>query len=205
MPVDENEAWLLFTDGAFNDEGSGDGLKLIIPSKQEFTYAIRLDFRSTNNEAEFEAFMAGLRIANKFRAQLVEAHVNSMLIASQVNWSYEAKDEVMASYLEKSEQLIQNFKSCKVKHIKRSENKSADVLSKLAATNFEHLAKEVIVETLAKEVPPRQVCITQKAEELWMTPIKAYLIEGLLPKEKSRSSKYKAQSAAIRNERRNPI
>ncbi|XP_076919719.1 uncharacterized protein LOC143580638 [Bidens hawaiensis] len=113
-----------------------------------------------------------------------------MLIASQVNGSYEAKDEVIASYLVQARQLIQNFKSCKVKHIKRSENKSADALSKLAATSFEHLEKEVGVETLAEpSVPPRKVCITQNAEESWITPIKEYLAEGLLPQEEVEAQK----------------
>ncbi|XP_076931785.1 uncharacterized protein LOC143597024 [Bidens hawaiensis] len=92
--VEESEAWLLFTNGASNGEGLGAGLKL-----------------------------AGLRMAGKFGAQHGEAHLDSMLIASQVNGSYEAKDEFMASYLEQAIQLIQKFKSCRVKHIKRSESK----------------------------------------------------------------------------------
>ncbi|XP_076926266.1 uncharacterized protein LOC143589375 [Bidens hawaiensis] len=189
MPIDENKT-LLFTDGASNDEGSGAELKLISPRKQEFTYTIRLDFKSSNNEAKYEAFLAGLRIANKFGAQYEEAHIDSMLVANQVNGSYEAKDEAMASYLEQVRQLIQKFKSCKVKHIKRSENKLTDAVSKLVATSFNHLAKEVIVETLAEpSVTPSQVCITQNAEESWMTPIKAYLTEGLLSQGKVKAQK----------------
>ncbi|XP_076931989.1 uncharacterized protein LOC143597355 [Bidens hawaiensis] len=188
--IEEREAWLLFTDGASNDEGSGVGLKLIRPSKQEFTYAIRMDFKSTNNEAEYEAFLAGLHIAGKFGAQHVESHVDSMLIASQVNGSYEAKDEVMAYYLEQAQQMIRKFKSCNVKHIKRSENKSADALSKVAATSFEHLEKEVRVDTLAEpSIPERQVCIMQSPKESWMTPVKAYLAEVILPQEKVEAHK----------------
>ncbi|XP_076932190.1 uncharacterized protein LOC143597630 [Bidens hawaiensis] len=157
---------MLFIDGASNDKGSGVGLELVSPNKKEFTYTIRLDFKSTNNEAEYEAFLAGLRIANKFGAQHVKAHIDSMLRASQVNGLYEANDEVMSSYLDQVRQLIQKFKLCKVKHIKRSEIKSEDALSKLAATSFDPLAKEVRVETLAEpSVPPRQVHITQTPEE----------------------------------------
>ncbi|XP_076950432.1 uncharacterized protein LOC143623390 [Bidens hawaiensis] len=147
---EENETWMLFTDGASNDEGSWAGLKLL-----------------TNL-------------------------VDSMLIASQVNGSYEAKDEVMASYFEKTRQLTQKFKSCNGKHIKRSENKSADALSKLATTSFKHLEKEVRVETLAEpSAPPRQVCITQNLEGSWMTPIKAYLAEGILLQQKAEAQKVK--------------
>ncbi|XP_076939203.1 uncharacterized protein LOC143607748, partial [Bidens hawaiensis] len=108
--VEEEDVWFLFTDGASNDEGSGVDLKLLSLGKQEFTYAIRPNFKSTN-EVEYEAFLVGLRITRKFGAQHVEVHVDSMLIASQVNGSYEAKDDVMASYLEKARQLIQKFKT----------------------------------------------------------------------------------------------
>ncbi|XP_076923174.1 uncharacterized protein LOC143585195 [Bidens hawaiensis] len=100
--VEESEAWLLFTNGASNDEGSGVRLKLVSPSIQEFTYAIRLDFKNANNKAKYEAFLAGLLIADKFGAQHVEAHADLMLIANKVNGSYEAKYKVMASYLEQA-------------------------------------------------------------------------------------------------------
>ncbi|XP_076906999.1 uncharacterized protein LOC143563321 [Bidens hawaiensis] len=54
------QVWQLYTDRAYNDKGSGAGLKLKDPDGLEFTYAIRLGFKSMNNEAEYEAFLAGL-------------------------------------------------------------------------------------------------------------------------------------------------
>ncbi|GKC71235.1 hypothetical protein Tco_1117118, partial [Tanacetum coccineum] len=48
---DDMERWTLFTDGASNSKGSGAGLVLISPSGVEFTYALRLNFASTNNKA----------------------------------------------------------------------------------------------------------------------------------------------------------
>ncbi|XP_076902361.1 uncharacterized protein LOC143556772 [Bidens hawaiensis] len=59
-----------FTDGASSNEGSGAGLRWVNPESHEFTYAIKLDFKSTNNEAEYEAFLAGLRIAKKLGAMI---------------------------------------------------------------------------------------------------------------------------------------
>src|ERR1043165_5276252 len=82
--------------GASNGDGAGAGLRLISPDKHEFTYAIRLEFKSTNNEAEYEALLAGLRIAEKMGARHVEAHVDSLLVARQINGVYDAKDETMA-------------------------------------------------------------------------------------------------------------
>ncbi|XP_076932375.1 uncharacterized protein LOC143631252 [Bidens hawaiensis] len=57
-----------------------------------------------------------------------------MLVASQIEGTYEAEDEKMASYLAQAKALMLNFTTYKVKHIKRSENKQADVLRKLAST-----------------------------------------------------------------------
>ncbi|GJT60855.1 reverse transcriptase domain-containing protein [Tanacetum coccineum] len=57
------EPWILFTDGSSCVDGSGAGLILTNPEGMEFTYALRFEFTATNNEAEYEALIAGLRIA----------------------------------------------------------------------------------------------------------------------------------------------
>ncbi|XP_076924079.1 uncharacterized protein LOC143586405 [Bidens hawaiensis] len=156
-------------DGASSSEGSGAGLRLVNPEGHEFTYAIKLDFKSTNNEAEYEAFLAGLRIAKKLGVKHLEARVDSMLIAGQINGTYEAKNDVMASYLSQERVLIRQFSSFNIVHIKRSENKSEDALSKLASTNFEHFAKDIRVEVLDHpSVLENQVLVIQTGVESWM-------------------------------------
>ncbi|XP_076931902.1 uncharacterized protein LOC143597220 [Bidens hawaiensis] len=122
----KDEVWNMFTDGASNDEGAGAGLKITNPEGQHFTYTLRLKIKSTNNEAEYEALLAGLRIAKKLWARYLEAHVDSMLVANQIEGSYDAKDDKMASYLAQAKTLMATFATCKVKHIKRSENKQAE-------------------------------------------------------------------------------
>ncbi|GKB13688.1 reverse transcriptase domain-containing protein [Tanacetum coccineum] len=67
---DNIKSWALFTDGASNPKGSGEGLVLIGPSGVEYTYALRLTFPSTNNDAEYEALLAGLRISRKMTYQI---------------------------------------------------------------------------------------------------------------------------------------
>ncbi|GJW57960.1 reverse transcriptase domain-containing protein [Tanacetum coccineum] len=57
--------WILFTDGSSCIDGSGAGLILTNPEGMEFTYALRFRFDATNNEAEYEALIAGLRIAEQ--------------------------------------------------------------------------------------------------------------------------------------------
>ncbi|XP_076934168.1 uncharacterized protein LOC143600328 [Bidens hawaiensis] len=157
-PPEQGQIWSLFTDGASSSEGSGACLRLVNPEGHEFTYAIKLDFKSTNNEAEYEAFLAGLRIAKKLGVKHLEARVDSMLIAGQINGKYESKNDIMASYVSQAKDLMLQFSSCKVIHIKRSENKSADALSKLASTNFEHFSKDIRIEILdCPSVPQHQV------------------------------------------------
>ncbi|GJS20949.1 reverse transcriptase domain-containing protein [Tanacetum coccineum] len=60
-PEPEN-AWKLFTDGASSSDGSGPGLMVVSPERKEYTYALRFEFETTNNEAEYEALLAGLHI-----------------------------------------------------------------------------------------------------------------------------------------------
>ncbi|XP_076926281.1 uncharacterized protein LOC143589398 [Bidens hawaiensis] len=104
--LDEKNIWSLYTDGPLNDEGSGTGLRLTDPEGHEFTYTIHLEFKSTNNEAEYEAFLASLRITQKLSAQHLEAHVDSMLVLNQINRLYEAKDKKMALYLRQAKALM---------------------------------------------------------------------------------------------------
>ncbi|GKA13715.1 reverse transcriptase domain-containing protein [Tanacetum coccineum] len=56
---DLNSNWRLYTDGASNSDGSGAGIMLIDPEGKEYTYALRFEFKTTNNEAKYEALLAG--------------------------------------------------------------------------------------------------------------------------------------------------
>ncbi|XP_076937629.1 uncharacterized protein LOC143605369 [Bidens hawaiensis] len=166
-PVDQqkDQVWKLFTDGASNDEGAGVVLRITNPDGQHFTYAIRLVLKSTNKEAEYEALLAGLRIAKNLGAQHLEAHVDSMLVVNQIEGSYDAKDDKMESYLAQSKALMGTFVTCKVKHIKRSENKQADALSKLASVGFQHHAKDARVEVLTTpSTMNKEVCVCSTME-----------------------------------------
>ncbi|GJU20290.1 reverse transcriptase domain-containing protein [Tanacetum coccineum] len=74
--------WTLFTDGSSCVDGCGAGVILTDPEGVEFTYALRFQFEATNNEAEYEALIAGLRIAEKIGIQNLEVNVDSKLVAN---------------------------------------------------------------------------------------------------------------------------
>ncbi|GKB32511.1 reverse transcriptase domain-containing protein [Tanacetum coccineum] len=112
---DDTESWTLFTDGASSLKGSGAGLVLIGPGGIEYTYALCLTFPSTNNEAEYEALLAGLRIARQINISNIEVKVDSKLVASQINGSYEASKDSMIKYLAKAKEYASGFKSFLIK------------------------------------------------------------------------------------------
>ncbi|XP_076897774.1 uncharacterized protein LOC143551158 [Bidens hawaiensis] len=96
----------------------------------------------------------------------------------------------MTSYLSQAIDLLLQFNSCKIIHIKRSETKSADALSKLASTTFEHIAIEIRIEVLDRpSIPQHHVLVIQTGVESWMTPIVANLSFGTQPEENSATQK----------------
>ncbi|GJU49601.1 reverse transcriptase domain-containing protein [Tanacetum coccineum] len=145
------EPWILFTDGLSCTDGSGAGLILTNPEGMEFTYALRFRFDATNNEAEYEALIAGLKIAEQMGVKNLQANIDSRLVANQVNGTYVAKEIDMVRYLEKVKTLTSSFKAFSIKQVPRSENKKADALSKIASTSFAHLSKQVLVEELKEK------------------------------------------------------
>ncbi|GJY21754.1 reverse transcriptase domain-containing protein [Tanacetum coccineum] len=93
-------------------------------------------YQEKNNEAEYEALIAGLRIAEQMGVKNLQANVDSRLVANQVNGSYIAKESGMVQYLDKVKTLAKSFKEFSIKQIPRSENKKADALSKIAPQSF---------------------------------------------------------------------
>jgi ribonuclease HI len=61
----KEETWVVHVDGSSANQRSGVGVTLTSPEGEKFQYAIKLDFVTTNNEAEYEAVLAGLSIARQ--------------------------------------------------------------------------------------------------------------------------------------------
>ncbi|GKD15098.1 reverse transcriptase domain-containing protein [Tanacetum coccineum] len=112
---------------------------------------MRFRFEATNNEAEYEALIAGLRIAEQIGVKNLQANVDSCLVANQVNGSYVAKESGMVQYFKKVKKLTSNFKEFSIKQVPQSENKKADALSKITSTSFAHLSKQVLMEELKEK------------------------------------------------------
>ncbi|GJW47272.1 reverse transcriptase domain-containing protein [Tanacetum coccineum] len=159
-----------------------DSLDTLMEEEEELSEPWIL-FDATNNEAEYEALIAGLRIAEQMGVKNLQANVDSRLMANQVNGTYVVKKADMIRYLEKVKALAGSFKAFTIKQIPRSENKKADALSKIASISFAHLSKQVSVEELKeKSISEVEVLdVVEKEGDTWMTPIFKYLAEETLP------------------------
>nr|GEW34708.1 reverse transcriptase domain-containing protein [Tanacetum cinerariifolium] len=79
-----SDPWTLFMDGSSGVDSSRAGLIITNPEGAEFTYALRFRFDATNNEAEYEALIAGLRITEQIGVKNLQTNVDSRLVANQV-------------------------------------------------------------------------------------------------------------------------
>ncbi|XP_071704740.1 uncharacterized protein [Rutidosis leptorrhynchoides] len=172
-----HEIWDLYTDGASCIEGAGAGLVLTNSSGEEHTYALRFNFDVTNNEAEYEALLAGLNLARKMNITQLRAYVDSQLVANQFNGSFEAHELSMQKYLKLVKESAEKFEFFEFSQVLRSQNKKADALSKLAALAFSHFQKQVWVEELPNKSIDGNlfVAVIEEVGPSWMDPIVNYL------------------------------
>ena len=126
--------WKLYVDGARIDYCSGAGVVLETPEGRSLCYAIRLEFPSTNNEAEYEALIAGLRIAKELNIRALQIFSDSQLIVCQVKKEFQAKGGNLPAYLSKAWELLGDFDHYMISHIPREENMKADSLAKYSST-----------------------------------------------------------------------
>ncbi|CAL2237942.1 unnamed protein product [Prunus armeniaca] len=101
--------WTLYVDGSSNAQGCGAGLVLISPDKAVLEYAPCFQFHASNNEAKYEALLAGLRLAKEMGARQIQIFSDSQLVVHQVNQDFTAKDVSMTAYLQHTRHLLTTF------------------------------------------------------------------------------------------------
>jgi len=96
---------------------------------------------TTNNQAEYQALIAGLEAARDLGAESVECVLDSELIVKQLNHEYRVKDADLAPLFMKVWNLGTTFKKVTYRHVPRAQNKEADRLVNEAIDT--HLQKGV--------------------------------------------------------------
>ncbi|XP_065026171.1 uncharacterized protein LOC135650616 [Musa acuminata AAA Group] len=125
--------WLLCVDGSSSRKGVGAGLVLEAPDGRSFERSLRFGFKATNNEAKYEALLAGLRLAVEMQVGDIRVLTDSQLVAEQLIDGYEARDPTMSKYLAEVKALATHFSRFTLSRVPRLQNERADMLAKQAS------------------------------------------------------------------------
>ena len=194
--VEESPQWSVHIDGSFNRKARRVGIVLLSPKGDMVECMVRLNFLTTNNEAEYEALVAGLDLAKAARATSVGIYCDSNVITNQVNGDYECKGERMKRYLDQVKRRVDDLKA-KIIQIPRGENEQTDRLAKAVST--EHMLTHGNVFSFVQISPLIDSDNIQEigSESNWTTSIGLYLKNEVLPDEKEAARKIKVQAARL--------
>jgi ribonuclease HI len=174
----DNEAWTIFCDGSWGTFSTGVATILISPSKVKTCYAARLEFNCTNNIAEYEALLLGLRKLKAIGIRRAVLKYDSQVIIGHIDKSSRARDPKLEKYLDIVRRMEASFEGFLVKNILREENEHADLLAK-SMTQGLPLPSKVFFETIkapSVELMERAVLtISPVHSEDWRTKIVSFL------------------------------
>ena len=175
----KEKPWEMMCGEAYCNDGASTSAILILPSGIKLRYDVRLSFEGhTNNVAEYEGLLLGLRKARALGARRLIIKTDSELIANQIGKSYKATNLEMAKYLKTVRSMEKYFFGFRVKRIKREMNGEADDIAKRAVTK-EPIPPDVFYEVLryksidCDEVPVKFVNAIESED--WRAPIVAFL------------------------------
>jgi ribonuclease HI len=113
--------------------GAGAGLLFISPLGKHLRYVLRLHFPASNNVAEYEALVNGLRIAIELGVRRLDARGDSQLVIDQVMKNSHCGDPKMEAYCDEVRRLEDKFYGLELNHIAWRYNETADELAKIAS------------------------------------------------------------------------
>jgi ribonuclease HI len=132
------KVWTIHCDGTWCHAGAGAAAIITSPTCVKYRYAACLSFalesdRCTNNIAEYEAVILGLRKLRALGVTTCIVKTDSKVVAGQVEKEYSAKDPALMQYLTTVHSLKKQFKGFTLQHVDRARNEEADALAKAAA------------------------------------------------------------------------
>jgi ribonuclease HI len=123
IPPPTTSVWKMFFDGASSSIGAGTGVIFISPCQETISLSYKMEFETTNNVAEYEALVLGMRDAKEMGIKEVSVFGDAELIIQHVRDIYRAKHPRLKSYRNKVWDLIDNFFSTfNITFIPREEN-----------------------------------------------------------------------------------
>jgi ribonuclease HI len=186
----------MYFHGSLNLEGAGAGVLLISPTGEQLKYVLQIFWKVSNNEAEYEALLHGLRLAALLGIKRLLVYSDSAVVINQVNKSWDRNKENMDTYCLEVRKLENKFYGLEFHHIIRDNNVAADVLSKLGSTGAQVQAGVFVHELHAPSIPepappttvPAHPPVEQEVmmiDEDWRQPFIDYLSEQKVPSDKN--------------------
>jgi ribonuclease HI len=127
------ELWTMYFDGSLMKTRAGAGLLFISCLGKHVRYVLRLHFPASNNVAEYEALVNGLRIAVELGVRRLDARGDSQLVIDQVMNNSHCRNSKMEAYCDKVRCLEDKLYGLELNHIARRYNETADELAKIAS------------------------------------------------------------------------
>ncbi|XP_065020481.1 uncharacterized protein LOC135645744 [Musa acuminata AAA Group] len=192
-PESMKTEWLLRIDGSSGRKGAGAGLVLEAPDGRSFEHSLRFGFKATNNEAEYEALLAGLRLAVEMQVDDIHVLIDSQLVAEQLFDGYEARDPIMSKYLAEVRVLVACFSRFTLSRVPRRQNDRADTLAKLASRSGPEGEPDV------EELPTRAITVATVATvgplTTWVQEMLQFKRHGTLPEDKATARRLRQTQA----------
>jgi len=126
--------WRLLVDGAArgNPGPAGAGAVLFDPSGQKRAQDSRYLGETTNNVAEYQAFILGLELALSLGVKKLHVSADSLLVVQQLKGAYQVKTPHLFPLWRQAQKTLQKFDTCAISHLDRSLNHEADRLARQA-------------------------------------------------------------------------
>ena len=95
----------MYFDGSLKLDGGGVGVLFISPKGEQLKYVFQILFKVSNNEAEYEALLHGLRLAVSLGIKRLLVYGDSLLVVQQVNKEWDINKDKMDAYVEEIRKL----------------------------------------------------------------------------------------------------
>jgi ribonuclease HI len=152
-PTERPEHWVMYFNGSLKLEGAGVGVLLISPTGEQLKYILRIFWKVSNNEVEYEAPLHGLRLASSLDIKRLLVYGDSAVIINQVNKCWDRDKENMDAYCIEVHKLENKFYGLEFHHVVCDDNVAADVLSKLGSTRAQVLEGVFVHELHTPSIP----------------------------------------------------
>jgi ribonuclease HI len=116
-PQIQSECWTLYLDGSVMKTGAGAGLLFVSPLGEHMRYAVRLHFPASNNMAEYEALLCGLKISIEIGVKRLDVRGDSQLVIDQVMKNASCHDDKMEAYCKVVRALEDKFYGIELNHV----------------------------------------------------------------------------------------